>query len=110
MFIVITILFALLVYFIIEAVDNALMCRKFKEGYTFDTYNLVFHTTETYVMLHSYKIIVRNGKYILVKDVAKDEVEEFEIIDLLHMNDKIIIRDNNGNEYKTFYRLSPYQW
>lgn len=109
MFIIFILLFTLLGYLIIEAADDVLMCRKFKEGYMFDTYKLIFHTTETYIMVHSYRIIERRNKYILVQDVTKDEFEEFDIIKLLHNVDKIIIKDNNGKEFKTFYKLDQYQ-
>lgn len=110
MIIFFSILFGILVYLTIEAVDDALMCNKFKKGYTFDTYELVFHTTETYKLLSSYKIVMRKNEYILVQNVKSDELEEFDIIELLHRYDKIIIRDDNGNEFETFYKLNPYQW
>ena len=110
MAVVFAILFFILLYLTIKIVEEHLTNKKFNVGYYFDTYELEFHATDSYKKLKTYKIEANKDGYIVVQnrtDGVRGDITEFKISDLLYRTDKIIIKNENGEEVETLYKLDP---
>ena len=110
MVVVFAILFFIILYLTIKIVEEHLTNKKFKVGYYFDTYELEFHATDSYKKLETYKIEANKDGYIVVQnrtDGVRGNITEFKISDLLYRTDKIIIKNENGEEVETLHKLDP---
>lgn len=110
MVVVFAILFFIFLYLTMKIVEEHLTNKKFKVGYYFDTYELEFHATDSYKKLETYKIEANKDGYIVVQnrtDGVRGDITEFKISDLLYRTDKIIIKNENGEEVETLHKLDP---
>lgn len=107
MVILFSILFCIFLYLLIQAFDEISTNKKFKAGYFLDIYELKFHTDNSYKKVATYKIEASGNGYVIVQDRTDGkhgEFNEFKITDLLYTKDKIIIKNENGEEVETFFK------